>query len=190
VWHGPASGRVSGYSQGGEARVYVHQGLPGTVLCLATMSSFGGHCSLDRPWQRGDRRGASKGMGVYVHLGSVVSYDRGRMSRNHYTYRFDSIWVLVVRGAEGSSNYHRAGSGDASVCTQESSPQQGSWVSRVDCEPLELELEPLEAARTRNKHTHDAALCETAVSRSLRYTTCILACTRCVRTRHDSRSSV
>ena len=39
------------------------------------MSSFGGHCSHDRPWQRGDRRGASEGVGVYVHLGSVVSYD-------------------------------------------------------------------------------------------------------------------
>ena len=49
----------------------------GTVLYFVwqLMSSFGGHCSHDRPWQRGDRRGASKGVGVYVHLGSVVSYE-------------------------------------------------------------------------------------------------------------------
>lgn len=110
-------------------------------------------------WQRGDRRGASKDVGVYVHLGSVVSYKDARRNKQKSIIRTSNIWVLVVRESEGSSSYHRAGSGDASVCTQEPRNRAGPPAA-AQCLGCRVYCEPLEAARTRNNHTDDAALCE------------------------------
>lgn len=95
----------------------------------------------------------------YVHLGSVVSYKDARRNKQKSIIRTSNIWVLVVRESEGSSSYHRAGSGDASVCTQEPRNRAGPPAA-AQCLGCRVYCEPLEAARTRNNHTDDAALCE------------------------------